>query len=99
MHYKIKIKVQVTFKKVSVRHFRRVIFIFEMVPIKQKSNSLGIKKKDRMVAELLQWKYRQTAMEHETCGWQEAPKRGSLKAPTSEVATVSNDKLLTVHTA
>lgn len=36
---------QVTFKKVSVRHFRRVIFIFEMVPIKQKSNSLGIKKK------------------------------------------------------
>lgn len=98
MHYKMKIKVQVTFKKVSVRDFRRVIFIFEMVPIKQKSNSLGIKKKI-MVAELLQWKYRQTAMEHETCAWQEAPKRGSLKAPTSEVSTVSNDKLLTVHTA
>lgn len=36
---------QVTFKKVSVRDFRGVIFIFEMVPIKQKSNSLGIKKK------------------------------------------------------
>lgn len=45
MHYKMKIKVQITFKEVSVSDFRRVIFIFEMVPIKQKSNSLGIKKK------------------------------------------------------
>lgn len=73
-------------------------FFFEMVPIKWKANLLGMKK-DKMVTELLGWKYRQPAMEQETRAWQEALKRGSLKVPTSEVSRVSNDKLLTVHTA